>query len=214
MLSKKSLQVHVQHPVHFLPLQSHIQRVQRVMRVAFRSEPVGEAQKVFLINLIEDSDYSLLDNLVLQRRNPQRSQFAVGLLYIGSLGGLRSIRSAVHTAVQIFQSIFHARLILFPCHSVHSRRCFTFQSVIAFPQQIDAHMVKQGGEPFLLVLSRSFAHTIQPLVHPFSTLRWLVVRLHDVLLGQRPSLRTLRLPRFHEVCSDASRVLRLCSTPP
>src|SRR6266576_2979490 len=55
-------------------------------------------------------------------------------------------------------------------------------------------MVEQGREPFRFVLPRSFAHTIQSLGHPFSTLCWLVVRLHDVLLGQGPSLRNLRLP--------------------
>jgi hypothetical protein len=55
-------------------------------------------------------------------------------------------------------------------------------------------MVEQGREPFRFVLPRSFAHTIQSLGHPFSTLCWLVVRLSDVLLGQGPSLRNLRLP--------------------
>ena len=55
-------------------------------------------------------------------------------------------------------------------------------------------MVEQGREPFRFVLPRSFAHTIQSLGHPFSTLCWLVVRLPGVLLGQGPSLRNLRLP--------------------
>src|SRR6266576_6018467 len=74
-------------------------------------------------------------------------------------------------------------------------------------------MVEQGREPFRFVLPRSFAHTIQSLGHPFSTLCWLVVRLPDVLLGQGPSLRNLRLPPFGESCSAASLVLRPCSTP-
>jgi len=69
----------------------------------------------------------------------------------------------VDPAVQIFESIFQPGLILFPGHAIHSRRGLTFQTVKALPQQIDAHMVKQFPEPFLFVLPRSFAHTIQPL---------------------------------------------------
>jgi len=49
-------------------------------------------------------------------------------------------------------------------------------------------MVKQGREPLLLVFPRSLAHTLQPLGHPYSTLCWLRVRFHDVLLGHGPSL--------------------------
>ena len=126
-------------------------------------------------------------------------------------------------AVQIFQSIFQPGLILFPCHAVHSGRSLTFQTVIAVPQPIDTHMVKQCREPFLFVLPRSLAHTT--VVHLLDrltiarhcqllpTLCWLGVRFHVVLLSQRPSLRNLRLPRLHESCSAASQVVRLCSTP-
>ena len=45
MLSKKPMNVRIENPVHSLPLQSHIQRVQRLMRVAPRPEPVREALK-------------------------------------------------------------------------------------------------------------------------------------------------------------------------
>jgi hypothetical protein len=69
----------------------------------------------------------------------------------------------VHPAVQIFESIFQPGFILSPGHAVHSGRGSTFQAVEAFPQQVDVHMVEQGREPFLFVLPRSFAHTIEPL---------------------------------------------------
>jgi hypothetical protein len=69
----------------------------------------------------------------------------------------------VDPAVQILESIFQPGLVLFPCHTVYSGRGFPFQSVKAFPQQIDTGMVQQCREPFLFVLPRSFAHTIEPL---------------------------------------------------
>jgi hypothetical protein len=73
MLSKKALQVHVEYPVHFLSSDAYIKRIQRPMLAASGAEPVGEAPKVFLVNLIEDRHHSALDNLVFQRRDSQRT---------------------------------------------------------------------------------------------------------------------------------------------
>src|SRR6476646_10281358 len=53
-------------------------------------------------------------------------------------------------------------------------------------------MMEQCREPLLLVLPRSFPHTMQSLGHPLPALRRLSVRFHDVLLGHRPSLHHLR----------------------
>ncbi len=157
---EKAFQVHVEYPVHLLPSDRHIQRVQRPMWAASGPEPVGESPKVFLVDLVEDRDHRALDNLVFQRRDSQRPWFAVGLQDVDSPRGRRSIRSAVDPAMQIFQSILQPGLILFPCHAVHSGRRLTFESVIAVPQQVDRHMVEQCGELFLFVLPRSLAHTI------------------------------------------------------
>ena len=84
MLSKKALQVHVEYPVHFLPSDAHIKRVERPMLAASGSEPVGESPKVFLVYLIEDRNHSALDDLVFQRRDSQRSLLPVGLRYVDS----------------------------------------------------------------------------------------------------------------------------------
>ena len=37
---EKSSKVRIEHPVHSLPLDAHSQRVQRLMRVATRPEPI------------------------------------------------------------------------------------------------------------------------------------------------------------------------------
>jgi hypothetical protein len=72
------------YPVHFLPLDAHSQCVKRLMRAAPRSEPVGEALEIDLINLVEDRHHSLLDDLVFQRCDAQRALPSVGLRYIDS----------------------------------------------------------------------------------------------------------------------------------
>jgi hypothetical protein len=54
------------------------------MRAAARTEPVGEALEVDLIDLVEDRHHSLLDDPVLQSRDAQRALPPIGLRYIDS----------------------------------------------------------------------------------------------------------------------------------
>src|SRR5579863_2706212 len=183
------------------------------MLTSSRSEPVGESSKVFLIYCIEDRHHGVLDNLVFQRRDPQPPLLAVGFRYVDSLGRLGPVRSAVDPAMQIDESLCQPGLALFPRHAVHPGGRFPLQCEVAFPEPFDRHMVEQGGEPLLLVFPRPLAHTLQPLGHPRSTLCWLCVRFHDVLLGHGPSLHCLRVPYFFGSCSAVSSVLRPCSTP-
>jgi hypothetical protein len=74
-------------------------------------------------------------------------------------------------------------------------------------------MMEQGGEPLLLVFPGSLPHTMQSLGHPLPALGRSSVRFHDVLLGHGPPLHHLRRWCFHPLCSAASPVLCLCSTP-
>jgi hypothetical protein len=63
---KEPANVRIEHPVHSLPQKSHIQRVQRLMRVSSRTESVRKAFEVDLIYLVENRHHSLLNDLVLQ----------------------------------------------------------------------------------------------------------------------------------------------------
>src|SRR5690242_18128197 len=118
------------------------QRIQRVMLAAPRAEPIGEPEKVLFIDLIEDLHHCLLDDLVLQGRNAQGTLSTVGFRYVGSLGRLRLIRSAMDSAMQVCQLLIQIRLVLFPCHAVYSRRSIPLQSLVAVPQQINRDVVK------------------------------------------------------------------------
>src|SRR6516164_11418943 len=163
------------------------------MLAAPRAKAIREAEKVFLVNLVEDGDHSLLDNLVLQRRDPQRALSSVCFLYIDSSGWHRSIGSAMHSAMQVDESILRAGFILLPCNPVHSRCSFPLQRVKALPQQIDGQMVEQGGELHLLMFPCCFPHACQSLGHALPALCRVRAGLSGVLLDQRPSFRTLRL---------------------
>src|ERR1700693_2937824 len=61
---EKSSNVGIKNVVHLLP-QEHIrQRIQRLMLAAPRAKPIGKAEKVFLVNLVEDGNHCLLDKFV------------------------------------------------------------------------------------------------------------------------------------------------------
>jgi hypothetical protein len=81
-LVEKAPNVRVQNPVHTLALDAYTQRVQRLVRAAPRPEPIAESPKVGLVNLVENRDHGLLDNLVLQCRDADRTLPPVRLRYV------------------------------------------------------------------------------------------------------------------------------------
>jgi hypothetical protein len=54
------------------------------MLAAPRAKTVREAEKVLLINLVEDGDHGLLDNLVFHCRDPEWTLPSIFLLYVHS----------------------------------------------------------------------------------------------------------------------------------
>ncbi len=204
---EKASNVGVQNVVHFLLQERIRQRIQRLMLAAPRPKSIREAEKVLLVNLVEDGNHGLLDDLVLQGRDPQWTLSSICFRYVHSSRWLRSISSTMNPAVQIGESIFQSGFILLPCDAVHSGCGFPLQCVKAFPQQIDRQMVEQGGELHLLTFPCCFPHTRQPLGHALPALCRVRVRLTSVLLDQRPSLLTLRrrfsvfVRMIHRYCS-------------
>src|ERR1035437_4091128 len=95
------------------------------MLAASWPEAIRETPKVLLIDTIEDRDHGLLNNLVLQRRNPQRTFTPVRFRYVDSSRWQRSICAAVYPAVQIGKPIFQRDFILRPCDAIHPRSGFT-----------------------------------------------------------------------------------------
>ena len=55
------------------------------MLAAPGTEPIGEPQEVLFVNLIEDRHYGLLDDLILQGCNAQRTLSSIRFRDVGSL---------------------------------------------------------------------------------------------------------------------------------
>src|SRR4051812_49143032 len=177
------------------------------MLTASRPETIGETPKILFINLIQDCDHSMLNDFILQRRDPQWPLPAIRLRDIHSPGWLRSIGAAVNPTVQISEPTFQSGFIFRPRDAVHSRCSFSLQSVEALPEQTDCQMMEKGGELQILPFPCCFTHTRQPLGYASLALCRVRAGLMSVLLDQRPSLLTLRrwFPIFvrviHRYCS-------------
>src|SRR6266478_6081981 len=85
---EKPSNVGVKHIVHLLLQERVRQRIQRLMLAAPRSKTVREAEKVLLIDLIEDGGHGVLDDFVFQGRDPQWSFPSIFFLYVHSSRGI------------------------------------------------------------------------------------------------------------------------------
>ena len=115
---------------------------QRLMRPAPRPKPVRESQEILLVNLFEDPCHRLLDNLILQCSDAQRTLPPVGLQDVDSSRGLSPIRASMDTTVKIGQPILQVLLVLPPCHPVHSRRCLPLKGIEALSKKRYRDMVR------------------------------------------------------------------------
>jgi hypothetical protein len=76
--------VRIEHPVHPPRGDPHTERIERLVGTPTRPEPVGEPLEVPVVDLVEDDHHSVLDELVLQRRDAQRPLPPVGLRDVDS----------------------------------------------------------------------------------------------------------------------------------
>ena len=125
---EKAPNVTVQNPVHLLPRDRDVQRIQRLMLTTPWSETIREPPKILFVYLIEDCDHGLLNNLVLQGRYPERPLPAVRFRDVHPSRWPRLISATVNPAVQIDESILQSGLILLPSDAVYSWGSFRFRA--------------------------------------------------------------------------------------
>ena len=84
----------ISYPADLAPFYPEGQGIKRIVRPTPRSEPVTETKKLHLVNRCEDHIHNrLLDDLVLQRRDPERSCPAVRFGYLYPPNRRRPARS-------------------------------------------------------------------------------------------------------------------------
>ena len=155
-------------------------------------ESIGEAQEIDLVDLVEHPHHGLLDDLVLQGRDAQRSLSSVGLRDEDATRRLRPVGALMDPSMEIAEPIFEADVVLLPRDAVNSRGRFVLEREEAFPESLDGHVVQQGGEPCTPVPACHLSHTIQSGQRIEPALCPGCGRLHRVPLGRSPSLHHLR----------------------
>ncbi len=63
----------IKYVVHLLLHERIGQRIQRLMLAAPRTKTIREAEEVLLIDMVEDGDHRMLDDLVFQCSDSERS---------------------------------------------------------------------------------------------------------------------------------------------
>src|ERR1700721_3775954 len=94
-LVEKGLNVAIEYPVDPPLPDPERERIQRLMLVALRSEPVAEAQELRLVDRRQDCRHRSLDDFVLYGSDAERPLSAIRLRYVLPARRQRSIRSCV-----------------------------------------------------------------------------------------------------------------------
>ena len=81
-------------------MESHTERIQRLMRTTPRPEAIRMTFEVHLIDFVEDGHHGLLNNFVLQRRHNQ-SELHWSTTHIWD--GLRSVTPITHFGASSFE---------------------------------------------------------------------------------------------------------------
>ena len=122
--------VHVQHPVHLPAVDSNIERVQRLVLAASRSESIGESQKVGFVDSVQYLDRGALHQLVFQRRHSERSQPPVGFGYEHSPHRLGPVSSALQPMGELLEVRLKVLTVVLPGFVVHARSRIPLQTEV------------------------------------------------------------------------------------
>ena len=77
--AKEPFDIRIQYPAYLSDGDHHAHGIQRLMLRAAGPKPVAETEEITFVDRFKDPDQGLLDNLVFNGGDADRTQFAVGL---------------------------------------------------------------------------------------------------------------------------------------
>ena len=116
---EEAANVGIDQPFGPTPFDPDHKRVQRIVRPSPGPEPIAEPRELRFVNRRKDRlRHRLLDDLVLQSGNAERSSAAIRLGYVNPPRWRRSIRSGVYAIMQVGQPAFQTLCVLSPRQAI------------------------------------------------------------------------------------------------
>jgi len=160
---KEAPVIDIQNPAHFPSLDTDHKRIQIIMLAAPRPESIRKSKEIFLVDRIQHRDHRSLEKLILQRRDTQRPLWPIGFRDLPTPTGQCAVRAPVNPSMEISKICLQFLLVVQPCHSIHSGSSLALERVERQPQKIDANVVEQRSEPFLLPRPCCLTYALQRL---------------------------------------------------
>src|SRR6266851_6726707 len=173
--------------------QSDVERIQRIMRAAFRSKAVREAEEVSFVDGVQHLDRGALEQLIFQRRHSERPLPPVSLGYVHPPHRLGPVRSTLDPLGEVAEVFLRLLAVVPPRLPVHARRRLSLEAEVGGAQRLEvADMVQERGEPHLPIPNRSLTYPLQRTERTLPALNPGRVLLGQVPFSQSPSLHPLR----------------------
>jgi hypothetical protein len=157
-----------------------------------RSEPVGEADKVHLVDGVEYLDDGPLENLVLQTGDAERPEPPVCLRDVRPARRPCPVSATVDPLEQSLKVSLQVHSVGRPRHPIDTGCGLWVDRPVSRPETVEVDVVQQRREPCILFPSCYLTHTVQPSWHVMSGTASGTCWVVRVPLGQAPFLHHLR----------------------
>ena len=189
--SKEISDVCVEHPV-YVPRPDRGRECIQHRAGRARVEIRTRNREILFVDGVHHLDHRALDELVLQRRDAERTLPSVGLGDVYPPRRLRSIRSPMQSCVKLPEVILEPHTVLHPGDSIDSCRCVPLKLPVRFAQNVHGHVMQERRKFSILVLSGSLTLTVERTARGHIPVQCPACVLFDpVSLGRTPSLHVL-----------------------
>src|SRR5437879_4625585 len=187
--------VGIEPPVHPPRSDRNRQRVQCLVRTTPWSESVGKAQEVLFVDRVQHLDRGTLDDLILQRGNPEWAKLTRFTHFrdVNPTHGPGSVRSSLESKGEVLKVRLEGLAVVLPRLAIDACCSILLSGQIGCPQSFHVvNVVQERSEPLLLILSCCLTYPLARALRAFPARTAHQEARGRVPLGPLPSLRRLR----------------------
>lgn len=169
---KETTNVCIQHPVHLLLRDPNRQRCQRIVLTSPLAQPVGEAEKIDLVDGIENLGGRPLDNLVLDSGYADEPLPPILLRDSHPSDWSCSVRSATQSSGEVLEVSLKVLRVLLPRYLIDPWCGFPLETEEGLPESVDiVDVVPERAEPLLPILLCCLPYPLQLVLQILPALR-------------------------------------------